>query len=63
MPLKLRRLFPGLEYDLVIEPTDLGQIIAQLLELLVAIPTSDQQDGETIYSDNGVLKVSSVQGN
>lgn len=28
--------------------------------LLAAIPTTDPQDGETIWNDNGVLKVASA---
>lgn len=27
--------------------------------IFAAIPTADQEDGETVYLDNGVLKVSS----
>ncbi len=28
--------------------------------IIAALPTSDQTDGETVWNDNGVLKVSSV---
>lgn len=34
-----------------------AEVIA-LLDLLADLPTSDQEDGVTIYNDNGVLKVS-----
>jgi hypothetical protein len=30
-----------------------------LLAAMLNIPDTDQQDGETVYLDNGVLKVSS----
>lgn len=33
--------------------------LGDLLAALLNIPDTDQEDGETIYLDNGVLKVSS----
>lgn len=40
------------------EVTLKAEIVA-LLELIAGIPTEDEEDGETIWNDNGVLKVSS----
>lgn len=36
--------------------------VSDLLDIIDAIPSTDQTDGETIWNDNGVLKVSSVGG-
>lgn len=36
----------------------LGAAPKAALDAIVALPTSDQEDGETIWNDGGVLKVS-----
>lgn len=37
----------------------IAENIGPLLSLVAAIPTADAEDGETIWNDEGVLKVSS----
>jgi hypothetical protein len=38
----------------------LASAVTDLLDLVAAIPTADQEDGETVWNDGGVLKVSSA---
>lgn len=45
--------------DAGIDLAKLASEVTDLLALLSAIPTADAEDGETIWNDGGVLKVSS----
>lgn len=40
----------------------LAGVAASTLEAVAAIPSADEQDGETVWNDAGVLKVSSAAG-
>ena len=46
-------------FDLIQRKT-LARLLSESTELLASLPTVDPEDGETIWNDNGVLKVAST---